>query len=53
MGSDIPYVWPDRAVWSIGAQPNVENFINPTTPAGDKAFGFIGGTIWPTQIWLS
>ncbi len=21
MGSDIPYIWTDRTVWSIGAQP--------------------------------
>jgi peptide/nickel transport system substrate-binding protein len=52
MGSDIPYVWYDRTVWAIGAQPKVENFANPTTPAGAKAFPFIGGAIWPTQIWL-
>ena len=34
-------------------QPNVQNFNNPTTPAGGKAFGMIGGAIWPQQIWLS
>ena len=38
MGTDIPYVWYDRTVWAIGAQPKVENFDNPTTPAGGKAF---------------
>jgi peptide/nickel transport system substrate-binding protein len=53
MGSDIPYIWADRTVWAIGAQPKVENFANPTTPAGAKAFPFIGGAIWPTQIWLN
>ena len=53
LGSDIPYVWYDRTVWAIGAQPTVENFDNPTTPAGAKAFGLIGGAIWPTQIWLN
>jgi peptide/nickel transport system substrate-binding protein len=53
MGSDIPYIWTDRTVWSIGAQPNVQNWNNPTTPAGDQAFGMITGAIWPTQIWLS
>ncbi len=53
MGADIPYVWADRTVWAIGAQPKVENFNNPTTPAGAPAFSFIGGAIWPTQIWLN
>ena len=53
MGSTIPYVWTDQTVWSLGAQPKVENFDNPTTPAGGKAFGFITGAIWPTQIWLN
>ena len=52
MGSTIPYLWTVRSVWSIGAQPKVENFNNPTTPAGGKAFGMITGTVWPTQIWL-
>ncbi len=53
MGSDIPYIWTARAVWSIGAQAKVENWNNPTTPAGKPAFGMITGAIWPTQIWLS
>jgi ABC-type transport system substrate-binding protein len=53
LGSDIPYVWYDRTVWAIGAQPTVENFDNPTTPTGATAFGLIGGAIWPTQIWLN
>ena len=53
MGSDIPYIWTDRTVWSIGTQAKVQNFNNPTTPAGGKAFGMITGAIWPTQIWLS
>ena len=53
MGSEIPYIWTDRTVWTIGAQPKVENFNNPTTPAGGKAFGMITGAVWPTQIWLN
>ncbi|HWD52156.1 MAG TPA: ABC transporter substrate-binding protein [Acidimicrobiales bacterium] len=53
MGKDIPYVWSDRTVWSIGAQPKVQNFNNPTTPAGGKGFGMITGAVWPTQIWLN
>jgi len=53
LSTDIPYVWYARVVWSIGAQPKVQNFNNPTTPAGNKAFGQIGGAVWPQQIWLS
>lgn len=53
MGSEIPYIWTDRSVWTIGALPKVENFNNPTTPDGGKAFGMITGAIWPTQIWLN
>ncbi|MBF6557379.1 MAG: hypothetical protein IVW52_14680 [Acidimicrobiales bacterium] len=53
MGTDIPYIWTDRTVWAVGAKAKVENFNNPTTPAGGKAFGFITGAVWPTQIWLN
>ena len=53
LSQDIPYVWYARTVWAFGAQPKVQNFNNPTTPAGNKAFGQIGGAIWPQQIWLS
>jgi len=31
----------------------VQNFNNPTAPNGQMAFGMIGGSIWPTQIWIS
>jgi ABC-type transport system substrate-binding protein len=53
LAQDLPYLWTTRAVWAIVAHPSVENFNNPTTPAGPKAYGFLGGSIWPTQIWLS
>lgn len=49
---DIPYIWTDRAVWAVMAQSHVQNWNNPTTPAGGAAYGMIVGTIWPTQIWL-
>jgi peptide/nickel transport system substrate-binding protein len=49
---DLPYIWLDRATWAIVAKPTVQNFNNPTTPGGQKAYGMIGGSIWPTQIWL-
>jgi len=53
LSQDIPYVWYARTIWAFGAQPKVQNFNNPTTPAGAKAFGQIGGSIWPQQIWIS
>ncbi|HMD45248.1 MAG TPA: ABC transporter substrate-binding protein [Acidimicrobiales bacterium] len=53
LAKDLPYVWNDRAVWAVVSKPSVQNWNNPTTPAGAKAYGMIGGSIWPTQIWLS
>ncbi len=50
---DLPYLWLDRAVWAVIGDPTVQNFNNPTTPQGQPAFGMIGGSIWPTQIWIS
>ena len=50
---DLPYLWTDRAVWAVIGDPTVQNFNNPTTPQGQPAFGMIGGSIWPTQIWIS
>ncbi|HEY6472747.1 MAG TPA: ABC transporter substrate-binding protein [Acidimicrobiales bacterium] len=50
---DLPYLWTDRAVWAVVGKPTVQNFNNPTTPQGQSAFGMIGGSIWPTQIWIS
>jgi peptide/nickel transport system substrate-binding protein len=50
---DLPYLWLDRAIWAVIGNPTVQNFNNPTTPQGQRAFGMIGGSIWPTQIWIS
>jgi peptide/nickel transport system substrate-binding protein len=50
---DLPYLWLDRAVWAVVSTPKVQNWNNPTTPEGKPAYGMIGGSIWPTQIWLS
>jgi ABC-type transport system substrate-binding protein len=50
---DLPYIWSDRAVWAVISAPKVQNWNNPTTPAGAPAFGMIGGQVWPTQIWIS
>ena len=53
LAMDLPYLWTDRAVWAVIGDPTVQNFNNPTTPQGQPAFGMIGGSIWPTQIWIS
>jgi peptide/nickel transport system substrate-binding protein len=50
---DLPYLWTDRAVWAVIGDTNVQNFNNPTAPNGQMAFGMIGGSVWPTQIWIS
>jgi ABC-type transport system substrate-binding protein len=50
---DLPYLWTDRAIWAVIGNTKVQNFNNPTSPQGQPAFGMIGGSIWPTQIWIS
>jgi len=50
---DLPYIWQDRATWAVVANPKVQNWNNPTTPEGAKAYGMIVGTIWTPQIWKS
>jgi ABC-type transport system substrate-binding protein len=50
---DLPYLWTDRAVWAVIGDTTVQNFNNPTAPNGQMAYGMIGGSIWPTQIWIS
>jgi peptide/nickel transport system substrate-binding protein len=50
---DVPYIWTDRAVWAVVSTPSVQNWNNPTVPDGSAAFGVIGGSVWPTQIWVS
>lgn len=49
---DLPYLWIVRATWAVAANPDVQNFNNPTAPSGEPAYGMIGGSIWPTQIWI-
>jgi ABC-type transport system substrate-binding protein len=53
LNADLPYIWNDRATWAIVANNNVQNFNNPTTPDGGKAYGMIVGTLWTPQIWLN
>jgi peptide/nickel transport system substrate-binding protein len=53
LAEDLPYLWATWSTWAIVAQPSVENFNNPTTPTGAKAYGLTDGSIWPTQIWIN
>lgn len=53
LNQDLPYIWNDRCTWAVVAAGNVQNFNNPTTPAGGQAYGMIAGTVWAPQIWLS
>jgi peptide/nickel transport system substrate-binding protein len=48
---DVPYIWTDRAVWAVVSKPSVQNWNSPTASDGSAAFGVIGGSVWPTQIW--
>lgn len=50
---DIPYIWETRTTWAVVSKGRVQNFNNPTTVSGSKAYGMLVGTVWNTQIWLS
>jgi peptide/nickel transport system substrate-binding protein len=50
---DVPYVWLDRAVWTVSAKPNVQNFAGATLPGGTKVVPLIFGEWWLTQTWRS
>ena len=52
-GTDIPYLWTNRNVWTISAKPRVQNFNGPTLPDGSKGLGLINGVISTTQIWAN
>ena len=36
LAQDIPYLWLARDTWAVVANPNVQNFANPTTLAGPR-----------------
>ena len=52
LAQDIPYLWLARDTWAVVANPNVQNFANPTTVKGSKAIAYDEGVLWPTQIWV-
>jgi peptide/nickel transport system substrate-binding protein len=52
LAQDIPYLWLARDTWAVVANPNVQNFANPTTVQHSKAIAFEEGVLWPTQIWM-
>ena len=50
---DLPYIWTNRAVWAVASTAKVQNWNNPTTPAGRPVLGMDQGVIWLGQAWLS
>lgn len=53
LAQDLPYIWTDRSTWALVSTPKVQNWNNPTTPAGKPALGNDQGTWWLGQIWIS
>jgi len=51
LGAIVPYVWVNRAAWSLSASDSVLNFDNLTLPDGTKAVSFRDGIVNPTPIW--
>ncbi|HTT85803.1 MAG TPA: ABC transporter substrate-binding protein [Acidimicrobiales bacterium] len=51
LGAIVPYIWVNRATWSISAADSVLNFDNLTLPDGTKAQSFHDGVVFPTPIW--
>ncbi|MCL6104839.1 MAG: ABC transporter substrate-binding protein [Actinobacteria bacterium] len=53
LATDLPYIWTNRGLWAIIANPSVKDFDNPVSPSGGRGLGLEGGVIWPTQIRLA
>ncbi|HEX6476315.1 MAG TPA: hypothetical protein VF005_03510, partial [Acidimicrobiales bacterium] len=53
LGSEVPYLWTNRAIWMVAAQRQVQNFGGTTLPAGGKVQPMSRGVITPTETWLS
>ena len=51
LGAIVPYIWINRATWSLSASDSVLNFNNLSLPDGTKAESFSGGVVNPTPIW--
>jgi len=52
LAQDLPYIWTDRSTWALVSTPKVQNWNNPTTPAGRPALGLDQGVFWLPEIWL-
>jgi peptide/nickel transport system substrate-binding protein len=50
---DLPYIWASRDVWSVSAQPSLQNWNNSTTLTGARGLSMLSGIIWPTEIWTT
>ncbi len=49
---DLPYIYMGRDVWYLAATKSLQNWNNPTSPGGKRGLSFLGGTTWPTELWL-
>ena len=50
---DLPYLWTGPGRLGRHRRPRRAELQQPDHAAGPAAFGMIGGSIWPTQIWIS
>jgi peptide/nickel transport system substrate-binding protein len=49
---DLPYIYFSRDVWYLTAAKSIQNWNNPTSPEGKRGLSYLGGTTWPTEVWV-
>jgi peptide/nickel transport system substrate-binding protein len=50
---DLPYIWLNHTVWTVGATNRVRGFDNTTLPDGGKTDAVTSGVERVTQLWLT
>jgi peptide/nickel transport system substrate-binding protein len=53
LDKDLPYIWLNHTVWSIGANNAVRGFDQTTLPDGSKTDPVTSGVQRVTQLWLT
>lgn len=53
LDKDLPYIWLDHAVWSIGVNNSVRGLDDTTLPDGSKTDPVTSGVQRVTQLWLT
>ncbi len=51
--ADLPYIWLNHTVWTIGANNRVRGFNDTTLPDGSKTDAVTSGVERVTQLWLT